>query len=166
MTSIPQISGQRLVKACFTKRPREQVEYSHEQITPTITPGSAPKRLKELDEEHRVRQAGLLERWQLGRIKNKARGCPSFGSKYVEGLHKAAWLVSRGQCPEPSFARIWSEGVGFCPKRHRAQGFKVRFSRRRCGIFPGTARGRRNSVGKRSCIRRSCSCRRSCCQLQ
>ena len=127
MTPIPQISGQRLMKAFFTKQPREQVEYSHGQITPTVTPGSAPKGLKELDEEHRVRQAGLLERWQLGRIKSKARGYPSYDSKYVEGLHKTAcnWLVSRRQCPEPSVARIWSEGVGLWPTRHRAQGFKV-----------------------------------------
>ena len=72
MMSIPQIPGQRLMKAFFTKQPHEQVEYSHEQIMPMTTPGSAPKCLKELDEEHRVHQAGLLECWQLGCIKNKA----------------------------------------------------------------------------------------------
>ena len=42
------------------------------------------------DPEYKAHQAGLLERWQLGRIKHKARGRPSQDSKYVEGLHTAA----------------------------------------------------------------------------
>ena len=65
-TSIPQIAGQRLLKAfSFTKRPREQVEYADQTITPTATQESAPKRLKEIDAEAEARQAGLVARWEL-----------------------------------------------------------------------------------------------------
>ena len=65
-TSIPQIAGQHLLKAfSFTKRPREQVEYADQTITPTATQESAPKRLKEIDAEAEARQAGLVARWEL-----------------------------------------------------------------------------------------------------
>ena len=101
-TSIPRVVGQRLLKAfSFTKRPRGQVEYDDQQIMPTATRGSAPKRLKEIDAEAEARQAGLVARWELPRTKKKSRGSPSYDSKYWRaprgGLSRCSWKVPRAR---------------------------------------------------------------------
>ena len=60
-----------------------QVEYDDQQIMPTATLESAPKRLMEIDAEAEARQADLVARWGLPRIKKKGRGSPSYDDKYI-----------------------------------------------------------------------------------
>ena len=125
-TSIPQIAGQRLLKAfSFTKRPCEQVEYADQTIMPTATQESAPKQLKEIDAEAEAQQGGLVACWELLQIKKKRRGSLSYNNNYVQGLHTVACLVACGNCHDPLLSCVWPDGPRFCPQRYCIVRFKV-----------------------------------------